>query len=159
MKLINGEIKMKLSGKGRYAIKAMINIALNNSKQPKTLLEISKHQGISLSYLEQLFALLRKHNLVSGVRGPGGGYRLSVEPKDISIAQIINAINSDKPAMVGSESKDEVIWDNFSDRLCNYLETVTLGSLIEDSNSEFIDSGSQLSDDEPMVQDKSWNIA
>ena len=84
---------MKLSGKGRYAIKAMINIALNKSKKPKTLLDISKHQGISLSYLEQLFALLRKHNLVSGVRGPGGGYKLSLEPKDISIAQIINAIN------------------------------------------------------------------
>ena len=150
---------MKLSGKGRYAIKAMINIALNNSKQPKTLLEISKHQGISLSYLEQLFALLRKHNLVSGVRGPGGGYRLSVEPKDISIAQIINAINSDKPAVVGSESKDEVIWDNFSARLCNYLETVTLGSLIEDNNSEFIDSAVPVSEEEPHVQEKSWNIA
>ncbi len=159
MKLINGEIKMKLSGKGRYAIKAMINIALNNSKQPKTLLEISKHQGISLSYLEQLFALLRKHNLVSGVRGPGGGYRLSVEPKDITIAQIINAINSDMPVKTGSESKDEVIWDNFSDRLCNYLETVTLGSLIEDSNSDIIDSRPKLNDEEPMVQDKSWNIA
>ena len=159
MKLINGEIKMKLSGKGRYAIKAMINIALNNSKQPKTLLEISKHQGISLSYLEQLFALLRKHNLVSGVRGPGGGYRLSVEPKDISIAQIINAINSDKPAMVGSESKDEVIWDNFSARLCNYLETVTLGSLIEDNNSEFIDSAVPVSEEESHVEEKSWNIA
>jgi Rrf2 family iron-sulfur cluster assembly transcriptional regulator len=150
---------MKLSGKGRYAIKAMINIALNNSKQPKTLLEISKHQGISLSYLEQLFALLRKHNLVSGVRGPGGGYRLSVEPKDITIAQIINAINSDMPVKPGSESKDEVIWDNFSDRLCNYLETVTLGSLIEDSNSDIIDSRPELNDKEPMVQDKSWNIA
>ena len=150
---------MKLSGKGRYAIKAMINIALNNSKQPKTLLEISKHQGISLSYLEQLFALLRKHNLVSGVRGPGGGYRLSVEPKDITIAQIINAINSDMPVKTGSESKDEVIWDNFSDRLCNYLETVTLGSLIEDSNSEFIDSRPPLNEEEPMVQEKSWNIA
>ena len=150
---------MKLSGKGRYAIKAMINIALNNSKQPKTLLEISKHQGISLSYLEQLFALLRRHNLVSGVRGPGGGYRLSVEPKDITIAQIINAINSDMPVKTGSESKDEVIWDNFSDRLCNYLETVTLGSLIEDSNSDFIDSRPELNDKEPMVQDKSWNIA
>ena len=150
---------MKLSGKGRYAIKAMINIALNNSKQPKTLLEISKHQGISLSYLEQLFALLRKHNLVSGVRGPGGGYRLSVEPKDISIAQIINAINSDKPAMVGSESKDEVIWDNFSARLCNYLETVTLGSVIEDNNSEFFDSAVPVSEEEPHVQEKSWNIA
>ena len=150
---------MKLSGKGRYAIKAMINIALNNSKQPKTLLEISKHQGISLSYLEQLFALLRKHNLVSGVRGPGGGYRLSLEPKDISIAQIINAINSDKPVMVGSESKDEVIWDNFSARLCNYLETVTLGSLIEDNNPDFTEPSSTLSDEEPVVQEKSWNIA
>ncbi len=150
---------MKLSGKGRYAIKAMINIALNNSKQPKTLLEISKHQGISLSYLEQLFALLRRHNLVSGVRGPGGGYRLSVEPKDITIAQIINAINSDMPVKTGSESKDEVIWDNFSDRLCNYLETVTLGSLIEDSNSDIIDSRPKLNDEEPMIQDKSWNIA
>ena len=96
---------------------------------------------------------------MSGVRGPGGGYRLSVEPKDISIAQIINAINSDKPAMVGSESKDEVIWDNFSARLCNYLETVTLGSLIEDNNSEFIDSAVPVSEEEPHVQEKSWNIA
>ena len=149
---------MKLSVKGRYAIKAMINIALNKSKKPKTLLDISKHQGISLSYLEQLFALLRKHNLVSGVRGPGGGYKLSLEPKDISIAQIINAINSDMPMHTGSESKDEVIWDKFSDRLCNYLETVTLGSLIEDGNSEFIEPSVQVSE-EPMVQDKSWNVA
>ena len=150
---------MKLSGKGRYAIKAMINIALNNTQKPKTLLEISKHQGISLSYLEQLFAILRKHNLVSGVRGPGGGYKLSLDPKDITIAQIINAINSDKPNMVSNESKDQVIWDKFSDRLCNYLETVTLGNLIEEgTSSEFVDSGVQVSE-EPMVQDKSWNIA
>ena len=149
---------MKLSGKGRYAIKAMINIALNNTTRPKTLLEISKHQGISLSYLEQLFALLRKHNLVSGVRGPGGGYKLSVDPKDITIAQIINAINSDKPSTGSIESKDEVIWDKFSARLCNYLETVTLGNLIEDNSSEFVDSGAQVAD-EPLVQDKSWNIA
>ena len=84
---------MKLSAKGRYAIKAMINIALNTSKEPKTLLQIAKHQGISLSYLEQLFALLRKHNLVSGIRGPGGGYKLSDLPENITIAQIINAIN------------------------------------------------------------------
>ena len=69
---------MKLSAKGRYAIKALVNIATNDSKTPKTLLEISKYQGISLSYLEQLFSLLRKHDLVSGVRGPGGGYRLNL---------------------------------------------------------------------------------
>jgi Rrf2 family iron-sulfur cluster assembly transcriptional regulator len=95
---------------------------------------------------------------VSGVRGPGGGYKLSLEPKDISIAQIINAINSDKPMYTASESKDEVIWDKFSDRLCNYLETVTLGSLIEDGNSEFIEPSVQVTE-EPVVQDKSWNIA
>ena len=122
---------MKLTAKGRYAIKAMINIALNASKDPKTLLEISKHQGISLSYLEQLFALLRKSNLVAGIRGPGGGYRLSTDPKNITIAQIINAINSDKEHNLSSENKDEVIWEKFSDRLYKYLETVTLGSLID----------------------------
>ena len=122
---------MKLTAKGRYAIKAMINIALNTSKDPKTLLEISKHQGISLSYLEQLFALLRKSNLVAGVRGPGGGYRLSADPENITIAQIINAINSDKQHNLSSESKDEVVWKKFSDKLCKYLETVTLSSLID----------------------------
>ena len=122
---------MKLTAKGRYAIKAMINIALNASKDPKTLLEISKHQGISLSYLEQLFALLRKSNLVTGVRGPGGGYRLSTDPENITIAQIINAIGSDKEQSLSSENKDGVIWEKFSDRLYKYLETVTLSSLID----------------------------
>ena len=122
---------MKLTAKGRYAIKAMINIALNVSKDPKTLLEISRHQGISLSYLEQLFALLRKSNLVAGVRGPGGGYRLSTDPENITIAQIINAINSDKEHNLSSENKDQVIWEKFSDRLSKYLETVTLSSLID----------------------------
>jgi len=126
---------MKLSAKGRYAIKAMINIALNTSKEPKTLLQIAKHQGISLSYLEQLFALLRKNNLVSGIRGPGGGYKLSDEPDNITIAQIINAINSDKIRKEPVERKDEVIWSKFSAKLCNYLETVTLGSLISENNS------------------------
>ena len=123
---------MKLTGKGRYAIRAMISIALNTSKEPKTLLEISKNQGISLSYLEQLFALLRKGNLVVGVRGPGGGYRLSADPKNITIAQIINAINNNNEHNLSSEKKDEVIWKKFSDRLCKYLETVTLSSLIDE---------------------------
>mgnify|MGYP003965214519 FL=1 len=126
---------MKLSAKGRYAIKAMINIALNTSKEPKTLLQIAENQGISLSYLEQLFALLRKHNLVSGIRGPGGGYKLSDLPENITIAQIINAINSDTVVNDASERKDEVIWSKFSAKLCNYLETVTLGSLISENNS------------------------
>ena len=142
---------MKLSAKGRYAIKAMINIALNTSKQPKTLLEIAKYQGISLSYLEQLFALLRKHNLVSGIRGPGGGYKLSDEPENITIAQIINAINSDVEQKEASERKDEVIWSTFSAKLCNYLETVTLGSLITEENSSA--NMSESAQTESMIDD------
>ena len=134
---------MKLSAKGRYAIKAMINIALNTSKEPKTLLQIAQHQGISLSYLEQLFALLRKNNLVSGIRGPGGGYKLSDEPDNITIAQIINAINSDKIRKEPVERKDEVIWSKFSAKLCNYLETVTLGSLISENNSASMPESAQ----------------
>ncbi|MDA7748551.1 Rrf2 family transcriptional regulator [Gammaproteobacteria bacterium] len=142
---------MKLSAKGRYAIKAMINIALNTSKEPKTLLEIAKYQGISLSYLEQLFALLRKHNLVSGIRGPGGGYKLSDEPENITIAQIINAINSDVEQKEASERKDEVIWSTFSAKLCNYLETVTLGSLITEENSSA--NMSESAQTESMIDD------
>jgi Rrf2 family iron-sulfur cluster assembly transcriptional regulator len=141
---------MKLSAKGRYAIKAMINIALNTSKEPKTLLEIAKYQGISLSYLEQLFALLRKHNLVSGIRGPGGGYKLSDEPENITIAQIINAINSDVEQKETSERKDEVIWSTFSAKLCNYLETVTLGSLITENSSVNTSESAQT---ESMIDD------
>ena len=141
---------MKLSTKGRYAIKAMINIALNTSKRPKTLLEIAKQQGISLSYLEQLFALLRKHDLVSGIRGPGGGYKLSAEPESITIAQIINAINSDVSQEEASERKDEVIWSKFSAKLCNYLETVTLGSLITETDSVSMPESAQA---EAMIED------
>ena len=126
---------MKLSAKGRYAIKAMMNIALNDTNTPKTLLEISKHQGISLSYLEQLFALLRKNNLVAGVRGPGGGYRLSADPSEITIAQIIKAINSGTTRISDHSKQDELIWERFSDKLCKYLETVTLSSLIDDSSN------------------------
>ena len=130
---------MKLSAKGRYAIKALVNIATNDSKAPKTLLEISKYQGISLSYLEQLFSLLRKHNLVSGVRGPGGGYRLKDNPDNITIASIIKAINPEHISQSNHEKTDDAVWEKFSNKLTNYLDTVTLGSLIDEtkiSNNE-----------------------
>jgi Rrf2 family iron-sulfur cluster assembly transcriptional regulator len=126
---------MKLSAKGRYAIKALVNIATNDSKTPKTLLEISKYQGISLSYLEQLFSLLRKHDLVSGVRGPGGGYRLKDNPDNITIASIIKAINPENTREVDHEKTDDAVWEKFSNKLTNYLDTVTLGSLINEANT------------------------
>ena len=125
---------MKLSAKGRYAIKALVNIATNKSDTPKTLLEISKYQGISLSYLEQLFSLLRKNNLVSGVRGPGGGYRLKDDPDNITIASIIRAINPDHAAYVNQDKTDDAVWDKFSKKLGNYLDTVTLGSFINEAS-------------------------
>ena len=147
---------MKLSAKGRYAIKAMINIALNKTKAPKTLLQISKHQGISLSYLEQLFALLRKNNLVSGVRGPGGGYRLSEDPENITIAQIINAISSENHVDISPQKKDEVIWDKFSAKLCTYLESVTLGSLIDEDSLDNQETSETLNN--VPVDKNEWNV-
>ena len=127
---------MKLSAKGRYAIKALVNIATNESSSPKTLLEISKYQGISLSYLEQLFSLLRKHNLVSGVRGPGGGYTLKDSPDNITIASIIKAINPENAIDVENQKTDDAVWSKFSDKLTSYLDTVTLGSLIDEAKSK-----------------------
>tara|TARA_B100001109_G_C18545683_1_gene327218 strand:- start:48 stop:497 length:450 start_codon:yes stop_codon:yes gene_type:complete len=126
---------MKLSAKGRYAIKALVNIATSDSKSPKTLLEISKYQGISLSYLEQLFSLLRKHNLVSGVRGPGGGYTLKDSPDNISIASIIKAINPEHSSNVDHGKTNDAVWASFSNKLTDYLDTVTLGSLIDEAKS------------------------
>lgn len=127
---------MKLSAKGRYAIKALVNIATNESSSPKTLLEISRYQGISLSYLEQLFSLLRKHNLVSGVRGPGGGYTLKDSPDNITIASIIKAINPENAIDVEDQKTDDAVWSKFSDKLTSYLDTVTLGSLIDEAKSK-----------------------
>lgn len=84
---------MKLSTKGRYAVTAMMDIALHEKVGPVTLADISQCQGISLSYLEQLFSKLRKHGLVKGVRGPGGGYRLARDASEISVADIIDSVD------------------------------------------------------------------
>ncbi|MBT8112379.1 MAG: Rrf2 family transcriptional regulator, partial [Gammaproteobacteria bacterium] len=84
---------MKLSTKARHAITAMMDLAINDNYKPVTLADISQCQGISLSYLEQLFAKLRKSGLVVGVRGPGGGYRLSRSPNEISVAQVLSSID------------------------------------------------------------------
>ena len=84
---------MRLSTKGRYAVTAMMDIALHQKVGPVTLADISQCQGISLSYLEQLFAKLRKGGLVKGVRGPGGGYRLARPADQISVADIIQSVD------------------------------------------------------------------
>lgn len=127
---------MKLSTKARHAITAMMDLAINDNYKPVTLADISQCQGISLSYLEQLFAKLRKNGLVVGVRGPGGGYRLSRSPHEISVAQVISAIDDNvHPQEEHSELSIQFdercithqIWDQLSDKIYKYLDSVSLG--------------------------------
>lgn len=130
---------MKLSTKARHAITAMMDLAINDNYKPVTLADISQCQGISSSYLEQLFAKLRKNGLVVGVRGPGGGYRLSRSPSEISVAQVISAIDEN----VKPEEQNELnvqyddrcithqIWDELSVKIYNYLDGVSLGEFTQ----------------------------
>lgn len=129
---------MKLSTKGRYAITAIMAVAIGEKARPVTLAEISEEQGISISYLEQIFARLRKHQIVKGTRGPGGGYCLSRGANEISIADIIIAVEDQlrvqKPIGNGqSNQRSDVIntvWDNLSRKIHSFLGSVTLADLL-----------------------------
>ena len=130
---------MKLTTKGLYAVTAMLDLALRYGKGAVTLADIAKRQGISLSYLEQLFAKLRRSGLVDSVRGPGGGYTLASEPKKISVAEIIVAINEKIDATrCGGEKNchgDETclthqLWEDLSTRIHEFLSGITLGDLV-----------------------------
>lgn len=134
---------MKLSTKARYAITAMFELALNEKTKPVTLADISEYERISLSYLEQLFARLRAGGLVKGVRGPGGGYYLARPSSEITIAQVVNAINDGdsgkKREEAGSENAAEQekldgMWKNLSDRINTFLGSITLAELVEDQD-------------------------
>jgi len=89
---------MRLTAKGRYAVTAMLDLAVHEQDGPISLAEISERQGISLSYLEQLFAKLRRSSLVASVRGPGGGYLLNRDSSDIFIAQIVDSVDENVDA-------------------------------------------------------------
>src|ERR671914_1047010 len=131
---------MRLTTKGRFAVTAMVDLALHDRGGPVTLAEISSRQKISLSYLEQLFGKLRRHALVDSVRGPGGGYRLGKESARISVADIILAVDEpiDATQCGGKENcRDEQkclthdLWATLNDRIFDYLESVTLRQLVE----------------------------
>ncbi len=130
---------MRLTTKGRYAVTAMLDLVLHSQNTPVTLTEIATRQTISLSYLEQLFSRLRKADLVKGVRGPGGGYRLRQTPDLISIASIIEAVNEpiDSTKCGGEENcqHDSIclthdLWSGLSDHIQAYLSKITLADLI-----------------------------
>ena len=136
---------MRLTTKGRFAVTAMVDLALRHGGGPVTLAEISSRQKISLSYLEQLFGKLRRHGLVDSVRGPGGGYRLAKDMASISVAEIILAVDEpiDATQCAGKENcRDEQkclthdLWATLNERIFDYLESVTLRQLVDNQRSQ-----------------------
>ena len=128
---------MKLSTKGRFAITAMMDIAIHERTGPVTLIGISERQGISMSYLEQMFAKLRKGGLVEGIRGPGGGYRLAQRPEQVSVADIIDALgdtmnltrlkqHQDDTEVEEEPPLTERLWMEFDQQLHDFLDGITL---------------------------------
>lgn len=140
---------MRLSTKGRYAVTAMLDLALHGSDGPVTLADISENQGISLSYLEQLFASLRSKGLVRGVRGPGGGYFLGRNADEISIANIICAVDEwveftrcrgQENCSGGHRCLTHSLWNSLSKQIYEFLEGITLEDLIQNADVLDIDS-------------------
>lgn len=131
---------MRLSTKSRYAITAMLNLAMNGTSGPVTLADISENQGISLSYLEQLFAALRAKGLVRGVRGPGGGYYLGREANGITIADVICAVDEwveytrSHPRHGSSDIQHlttRSLWEDLSDQIFDFLAGISLQDLVD----------------------------
>ena len=133
---------MKLSSKGRYAVMAMADLAKNNIQQPISLTEISIRQGISLSFLEQLFLRLKKNNLVESTRGPRGGYILSKNPGEIKLSSIIKAVDEKiKTVKCKKESKKGCngksikcithnLWDDLEIHISKFFEDNTLNDIL-----------------------------
>ncbi len=137
-----GGIQLKLTSKGRYAVTAMLDVALHSDKGPVPLADISERQGISLSYLEQLFSRLRKAGLVSSVRGPGGGYRLGYPANEIAVGMVIAAVDESVDAtkcqgsgncQSGIRCLTHTLWRDLSARISGFLNEITLGELMKNS--------------------------
>ena len=130
---------MKLTTKGRYAVTAMLDLALHGDQGPVSLADISARQEISLSYLEQLFSRLRRQKLVVSIRGPGGGYRLSRPAADLYIAEVVDAVSEsldttrcgnkgDCPN--GEKCLTHHLWSDLSDQIHQFLSEISLGDLM-----------------------------
>ena len=138
---------MRLTTKGRFAVTAMVDLAMRQSRGPVTLAAISERQRISLSYLEQLFGKLRRHRLVSSVRGPGGGYNLARPMQGISVADIICAVDEplDATQCGGKENclddkrcMTHDLWATLNAKMYDYLSAVTLADLVAHQNGKHV---------------------
>ena len=130
---------MRMTTKGRYAVTAMLDLALHHDQGPIRLAGISSRQGISLSYLEQLFAQLRRRELVKSVRGPGGGYHLGRHAGKISVAEVIAAVNEDTDTTRCGGASDcqegEIclthhLWMDLSNQVREFLQSISLADLV-----------------------------
>ncbi|MGX5174097.1 Fe-S cluster assembly transcriptional regulator IscR [Aliikangiella sp. IMCC44653] len=136
---------MRLTTKGRYAVTAMLDLALNGKNQPVNLSDISERQAISLSYLEQLFSKLRKNDLVKSIRGPGGGYQLNADINEINVAQIINAVNESMDVSRcegranchdGKQCLTHNLWIDLSAKINEFLNNITLAEIIQRNDAQ-----------------------
>ena len=130
---------MRLTAKGRYAVTAMLDIAVHQEKGAISLADISERQGISLSYLEQLFSKLRRNELVSSVRGPGGGYKLGRDAGDIFVAQIVDSVDETVDATKcagrancqhGETCLTHELWADLSEQIHQFLSSIDLATII-----------------------------
>lgn len=136
---------MRLSSKSRYAVMSMMDLALHENIGPVTLTDISESQGISLSYLEQLFSKLRRFGLVEGMRGPGGGYRLARPSNDITLAEIIGAVD-EQAKTISAPSLEETgytepyvtheLWIDLSQRIYDFLDEMTLADFTDQPDAQ-----------------------
>lgn len=131
---------MKLTTKGRYAVTAMLDLALHHDQGPINLSDISSRQGISLSYLEQLFSRLRKQGLVASSRGPGGGYTLGRTSEAISVSDVIRAVDETVDAtrchgLKNCQGEDRCLthdlWEELSEQITGFLSNISLESLVQ----------------------------
>ncbi|TYC63717.1 Fe-S cluster assembly transcriptional regulator IscR [Marinobacter sp. BW6] len=130
---------MKLTTKGRYAVTAMLDLALHGDQGPVSLADISARQEISLSYLEQLFSRLRRQKLVVSIRGPGGGYRLSRPAAELYIAEVVDAVSESLDTtrcgnkgdcQNGEKCLTHHLWSDLSDQIHQFLSQISLGDLM-----------------------------
>jgi Rrf2 family iron-sulfur cluster assembly transcriptional regulator len=138
---------MRLTTKGRFAVTAMVDLAMRQTRGPVTLAAISERQHISLSYLEQLFGKLRRRRLVSSVRGPGGGYNLAQPAAKVTVADIVIAVDEplDATQCGGKENcKDEQrcmthdLWATLNTKMHEYLSSVSLADLVEHQSGKHV---------------------
>ena len=151
---------MRLSTKSRYAVTSLLDLVMHSDHGPVSLADISIRQGISLSYLEQLFAKMRRNKLVVSTRCPGGGYSLGESPDQVCIADVINAVDeemqvADKDVSNGAPSYEpcltEQLWQELSTEIENYLTTISLADMMRNNEVQELSRAHDLRQKQPKL--------